>query len=1753
MFWIPNQTIKQLRLMDRTKTFYELSDTNNSAYNTILQTAMDGFWLVDMQGQLLEVNESYCKMSGYSQEELRQMKISDLEVFETLEETERHIKKVKDFGQDNFETKHRRKDGTLIDVEVNVQFQNIEDGRIVVFVKDISERKESLNKIIGERDKVKFFIDNVETIILTLDNEGNITTINRKGCQILGYNEDEIVGQNWFSFCLPEPEGKEKIYPYFCQLISGDTTNIEYFENNILSKTGELKHIIWHNTLLFDNQVKITGVLSSGEDITERKKIETELVAKNKLIESIVNQSPDIMYIYDIVEQNNVFTNKGIQKILGYSVEEIMEMGNKVLPNLMHEEDWKSYSLNILPLYANANDDEPIVHEYRMKDKNGNWHWIESTEIIYQRLDDNTPKQIFGTGRDISVTKEAKKALLEADWKFRALFEKGPIGVAYHVMINDENGKAFDYRFIDANESYRELTGVDPRGKTVLEAFPGIENDPFDWIGTFDNVAKTGKTIRFEQYLEANKRWYDCVGFQYKHDHFVAAFIEITKRKEAELALKKSEELLQQKEERLSLALSATSDALWEWNYETGATHYTARWYDMLGYSDQEFEMTFETFQKLCHPDDYEATIKKIQSVLEKQKNKGYAAEFRMLHKDGTWKWILGRGNVVKRDVNQKPVILSGTNTDISERKKIEAVLKENEEKYRNLIKDMQVGVLLQGPNAEILMSNPKALELLGLSEDQLLGKTSFDPDWNVIHEDGTAFPGETHPVPQAIATRLSVNNVVMGVYHPINKERKWLLVDAVPEIDNTGRIIHVVCTFNDISDRKKTEEELVINEQYLKETQEIAQLGTYTLDITTGIWSSSEILDVIFGIPKDYDKSIGGWVSIIHPDWQQTMNDYFAQEVIGKKEQFNKQYKIIRQNDGQERWLYGIGRLKFNELGQPIMMLGTIRDITESKLAEEAIKESESRLVRAEKVAKIGNWKLNLKTKQMYSSVGARMIYGVDKDEISITDIQQIPLPEYRPLLDNALSELVTQDIPYNIEFKISRQNDGAILDIHSIAEYDKEKKTVFGVIYDITDRKKSELALKQKSDEFETQNQEYLQLNEELIQTNAELHYAKELTEESEVSLLKAQEIAKLGNWTFYVENGTLVWSRELYRIFDVDYNSFTLTNESFINLIHPEDRQNMSAWIAETIEGKNTGELEFRVTHRDGTICYIIGKGELQLNDDGIPFQINGTAQDITERKLYEVALAESRTKFIKIFDRAPVLITITSLNDGIFIDVNSYSLEFSGYKKEEIIGRKSTEIGWLIPEDREKLIKSMSDVGRFDGLELQFETKQRKKVWGLVSGEKMILDNKECLLTIITDITERKNMEFLLKVKNEESEAQNEEYLQLNEELTQMNEELFYSKEKAEESDRLKSAFLANMSHEIRTPMNGILGFTELLKEPHLTGDTRQMYISIIEKSGNRMLNIINDIISISKVESGQMDVINADTNVIEQLDFIYMFFKPEIEQKGIKLNKNYEQIPSEIIYTDREKLYAILTNLVKNAIKFTYDGSIEIGYTKKQNYLEFFVSDTGVGIPLEQKDIIFERFRQGSESLSRNYEGAGLGLAITKAYVTMLGGSIWVESQVGKGSSFIFTIPIKNKKKEDEYNSYFVSVDDDKKQIKPLKVLIAEDDEASGMLISMTIQQLSKDVIMVNNGKSAIETIKSRPDIDLILMDSKMPQIDGYEATRRIRTFNQKVVIFAQTAFAFTGEREKAIEAGCNDFITKPFSQKALIALIKKYF
>ncbi len=635
-----------------------------------------------------------------------------------------------------------------------------------------------------------------------------------------------------------------------------------------------------------------------------------------------------------------------------------------------------------------------------------------------------------------------------------------------------------------------------------------------------------------------------------------------------------------------------------------------------------------------------------------------------------------------------------------------------------------------------------------------------------------------------------------------------------------------------------------------------------------------------------------------------------------------------------------------------------------------------------------------------------------------------------------------------------------------------------------------------------------------------------AEEVLRENQELFRKALDLGVVGMatthpYTFYF----LSANKRLCEM--VGYTEEELLQKTWAEITFPKEKVDEdSANVLKLLRGELNGYvMEKQYQHKDGHMIDITLSVQGVTKKDGSIDYILILADDITQRKLAEKALREASEYSRKLIETSlDALVTISA--EGKITDVNAATEKITGLSREMLIGSDFSDYFTEPDKARSGYLKVFED-GQVIDYPLAVRHASGKVADVLYNASVYRNEQGEVIgvFAAARDITQRKQTER----------------------------ELIIAKEKAEESERLKSAFLANMSHEIRTPMNGILGFAELLKEPNLSGDEQQEYIKIIEKSGARMLNIINNIVDFSKIEAGLMNVALKDTNINEIIEFVYTFFKPQAEEKRMQLFiRNSLPIEATTIRTDREKIYSILTNLVKNAIKYSNEGVIEVGCTKKGNYLEFSVKDSGIGIPKERLEAIFERFIQADITDVEARQGAGLGLSISKAYVEMLGGKIWVESELAKGSSFYFSIPYNIEKGEENIDQKVVPRDSEKYLMKNLKILIADDDEISNKLVSLTVKDYCKEIIETKNGVEAVKICQQNPDLDLVLMDIQMPDMNGHEATRHIREFNNKVTIIAQTAFGLSGDREKAINAGCNDYITKPINRSELNTIIQKH-
>jgi len=575
-------------------------------------------------------------------------------------------------------------------------------------------------------------------------------------------------------------------------------------------------------------------------------------------------------------------------------------------------------------------------------------------------------------------------------------------------------------------------------------------------------------------------------------------------------------------------------------------------------------------------------------------------------------------------------------------------------------------------------------------------------------------------------------------------------------------------------------------------------------------------------------------------------------------------------------------------------------------------------------------------------------------------------------------------------------------------------------------------------------------------------------------------------------------------------------TLTPDSLkkVNLL-------IDKMVPEALAGNQLPEsviTELQTCKKDNTIIWIEITATVLTNDLGKPIGILGATRDISKRK----AAQEELRKLSRAVIQSTVSISITDVEGNIEY-VNPQFTNLSGYAFDEVVGRNT------------RILKSGKHPGSFykelwdtilSGKEWHGEIQNKKKngelYWASAGISSLVNDEGEIthFVAVKEDITERKNL--------------------IN--------DLIVAKEKAEAADRLKTAFINNISHEIRTPLNGILGFGSFLSQNNISDNERETYRQLLEKSSERLLNTITDYVDISLITTGNMTVYKSVFALSEVTDELYETYKKRMSEKGLDFQINVtDENRSVQLDSDPGLLKKVIGHLIDNAIKFTSKGYVKIGYILKNGVVEFSIEDSGRGIAPEMKDQVFNIFTQAESHLTRGYEGSGLGLSICKGIIKLLGGEIKLETSKSGGLIVIFTLPAAKQLTDNK-----IVLPETNSKNNGLCVLIVEDDKVNSYFVELVLKTVGIDFVTVENGRDAVEQCRSNNDIGLVLMDLKMPVMDGLEATRQIKKFKPKLPVIAVTGYALKGDREIAIKAGCDDYLTKPVKKDTLIDKIRLF-
>lgn len=1287
----------------------------------------------------------------------------------------------------------------------------------------------------------------------------------------------------------------------------------------------------------------------------------------------------------------------------------------------------------------------------------------------------------------------------------RGIVDNNPIS----IQIVDRDGFT-----LLVNSAHTELFKAVPPSNYSI--FDDSQIDKLGYKNYFEQL-KDGNVVRFPDLpynahlvdpdFPDNPIWLRFIAFPLKDsmdkpDRYVLMHQNITDQRKVEEALRESEEKYRQ-------LLNLAPDAFFHGDAKGNFIMVNDRAISFTGYSIDELStmnmrQLFSSSELNKKPLRYDLLDKGEVVTVERE----------IIRKDGSTVIVEMTSRKMPDSTYQSFM------RDISERKIAENAIKESEHLYRTVFENTGTSTIIIDEDTTIIRANSEWEILSGYTREEMEGKMSWTQF--VVPEDLIRMKGyhnkrriDPGDAPRKYEFRfIRKNGEIRNIIN---------CVAMIPESKKS------IASMMDISDLKQVEKLLKENELRLKTIIETSPDGIAISSLDGTVQFVTQNTVSLWGYPSAKEIIGRNVIDFIDSEHKKKAS-YFIAEMLRGNLTGAAEYVMVRK-DGSTFYCESNANILRDINGEPIGILYVNRNISSRKLIEQALMDAKEKAEESETKyrlvfdnAPLGIFHYNMRGEIISCNDKFVEIIGSSKD--ILVGLDMLKLPDMS--IVGAIQLSLKGNLAYYDDYYHSTTSAKVTPVQVTFAPIFSSSSEVIGgvgIIEDVTDRKQNEVALKR-------QNEEYLALNEELQQINEQLHIAKKRVEEDETFLFNIFEnipnmvfIKKADDLSFIQINKAgedLLGIKRDELIGKTDYDFFPKAQADFFT---SRDRTVFES------KGIVVVEEEMIDTKRGQKILYT---KKIAIKDSyGNSKYLLGISEDITRRKEIEGKLIKAMQQVEESEHKYRTMVSI--LPDGVVIHQNG-KVVFANEAAAKIMKAKPNQdlrglsiIEFVHPVYQEmvqaRIKESLASNTPLKSIEEVFVSFDGDSINVLVTALPFLYDGKPSMLTVFTDISSMKNFEN----------------------------ELIKAKEKAEESDRLKSAFLANMSHEIRTPMNGILGFAGLLKQPQLSGAQQKEYIDIIEKSGARMLSIINDIIDIAKIESGQIRILVSETNITEQLTYLYDFFTPEAQKKGLSLTLSNNLSPNDtLIYTDKEKLYAILANLIKNAIKFTDSGSIEFGCNKKDSFVEFFIKDTGIGIAPGRHQAIFERFVQADIADTRAFQGAGLGLAITKAFVEKLGGTIWLESAPLMGSTFYFTIPIRNVNKPrpklpQPQTESFTSVD-----TKRFKALIAEDDFASDMLITQMLSKNNVDIIHVRNGLDAVDKCKSNPDLDIIIMDIKMPVLNGYEATKKIREFNKSVIIIAQTAFALSGDREKALQAGCNDYLSKPINYEEFKVLLRKY-
>lgn len=1669
---------------------------NQQRYITLAEASFGGIIIHD-KGIIVEANSEMGRMTGYEHHELIGMDVLLLIVLDHRDTVTGHIESG---YEEPYEVTGVRKDGSTYALEIHGK-QITHQGKTIRIseFRNIEDRKRIENEIVESEMKFKTLFDMANDAIFLMNQEIFIEC-NTQTEKIFGCKKEQIIGHPPSDFS-PEyqPDGRLSVEKSQERIDAAFAGTPQFFEWVHTKYDGTPFHAeVSLNRVDLKQGPAIQAIV---RDVSWRHEAKKALSKELFLINSLMENISDQIYFKDL-NSKFIRVNTEVARRFGFSSpNDVVGKSDFDFFSVTHAKWTYEMEQNIIQTGI------PVIgFEEKETWPDGSVTYV-STSKAPLRDEHGAIIGTFGVSREITKQKLMEETLKEKELTLSTISDNLQSGVIFQLDFG-KDGKERKFTYVSA--SIEQIYGISP--EQVLQdhrvLYDHIHKDDIELIARLEHEAfEQMKPYRAEFRLVEDSgkiRWVSINSAPRKlpNGHVVwdGVELDITERKLMEEALKRSEE-------RLRFVFEATNDAVWDWNLETQEVFFSDRYYTMLGYKANEFKGNYDAWKSLLHPDDLEITERQLQQYFNNEID-AYDVEYRMRRKDGRWHWVQAKGKIVEYSSSGKPVRVVGSHRDINHRKLIQEELQEREISLRTLSDNLPSGMIFQldfgkdGSERNFTYLSANVEKVHGLTAEQVIKnhKALYDK----IHDDDKALLArlEREAFEKMEPFKAEVRHLEE------NGRIRWVSISSAPRELPNGHIVWDGVEM-DITERKLMEESLRESEERLRLVFDATNDAIWDLSTDSNkIFFNDRLYTMLGYEPREFEANLENLKKLLHPDdikWAAI----FAQKSMAEGlNEFSLEVRY-KTKDGDYKWVNNRGKVvaKDNQ-GNPIRVLGALSDITERKVAEDELKESRGLLLSILDTIPVRVfWKdLNLNFLGCNKAFAKDAGYRHPKELIGKNDFQ-MPWKEQADLYRADDMAVIKSGFP-KIGFEepqTTPKGDTIWLRTSKVPlrSPDGVIQGILGTYEDITSSKEA----KDKLIELNTYNQALLTAIPDLLFIfNREGVFQDIYYPHREMLLMPPEEfIGKNVNDAMEDPIASLT-TKHLALLFETGQTQVYEYEIPF--------------------HGKNT-----------------IFEARMAKVDDNKAIAI---VRNITERRNAEETIQLERAYFEQLFESSPEGIVILDSKD-VVLRCNEEFCRMYGFSMEEVVGASINSL--IVPAElKDESLRLTYKVAGGDIVirETQRKRKDGKLIYVSILGKPIYFKGGQiAVYGIYRDISDRKKFERELMIKNQEIEAQNVEYRLINEELSQ-------AKQKAEESDRLKSAFLANMSHEVRTPMNGILGFSQLLTNPNIPEVDVRQYVSVIEGCGKQLLSIIDDLIDISKIEANQIIINEVEVNINSALHEIFLLFSQKAKDANIEFSYSFGLPDSHSrIITDGNRIKQIVSNLVGNAFKFTKTGYVKYGYVLKDNLIEFFIEDTGIGIAEENRTIIFDRFRQVETSFSTQAGGTGLGLSISKAFIEKMGGNIWLTSKVGKGSTFYFTIPYKRVASGGEKLEKVENLSVSKVKIGK-NILVAEDDEANFLFIREVLAGKDYFIVRATNGREVIETVKERQDIDLVLMDIKMPDLDGYKATKYIKEIRNDLPVIAQTAYAFTSDREKALAAGCDDYISKPIDSAKLLALIAKY-